>query len=56
MKLDEGDPFTDLALQKSIAEIKERNIFKTVDYKIEEGNESNTKVVNIIVEENRLEK
>ena len=51
MKLDEGDPFTDLALQKSIAEIKERNIFKTVDYKIEEGNESNTKVVNIIVEE-----
>ena len=37
MKLDEGDPFTDLALQKSIAEIKQRNIFKTVEYKVKEG-------------------
>ena len=51
MKLDEGDPFTDLALQKSIAEIKQRNIFKTVEYKIKEGNEKNTKIIDIIVEE-----
>ena len=28
--LDEGDPFTKLNLEKSIAEIKARNIFKDV--------------------------
>ena len=32
--LDEGDPFTNLALEKSIAEIKARNIFGKVDYKV----------------------
>jgi len=51
MKLDEGDPFTDLALQKSIAEIKQRNIFKTVEYKVKEGSENNTKIIDVIVEE-----
>jgi len=51
MKLDEGDPFTDLALQKSIAEIKQRNIFKTVQYNVKEGSEINTKIIDIIVEE-----
>ena len=28
--LDEGDPFTKINLDKSIAEIKERNIFKVL--------------------------
>ena len=28
--LDEGDPFTKLNLDKSVAEIKRRNIFKSV--------------------------
>jgi len=51
MKLDEGDPFTDLALQKSIAEIKQRNLFKTVEYKVLEGSENNSKIIDIIVEE-----
>ena len=51
MKLDEGDPFTDLALQKSIAEIKQRNIFKTVEYKVKEGSKNNTKIIDIKVEE-----
>ena len=51
MKLDEGDPFTDLALQKSIAEIKQRNLFKTVEYKVIEGSENNSKIIDIIVEE-----
>ena len=35
--LDEGDPFTNLNLEKSIAEIKARNIFKEVNYEIKEG-------------------
>lgn len=51
MKLDEGDPFTDLALQKSVAEIKQRNIFKTVEYKVKEGSKNNTKIIDIKVEE-----
>ena len=49
--LDEGDPFTELNLQKSISEIKARNIFKKVDYKIQEGSEKNLKIINIEVEE-----
>ena len=49
--LDEGDPFTNLNLEKSIAEIKARNIFKEVNYEINEGSKSNLKIINIVVEE-----
>ena len=48
--LDEGDPYTDLALQKSIAEIKQRNIFKNVSYEVVDSGK-NKKIVNITVEE-----
>ena len=49
--LDEGDPFTKLKLDKSIAEIKERNIFKSVNSEIKEGSEKNLKIIDINVEE-----
>ena len=49
--LDEGDPFTNLNLEKSISKIKSRNIFNQVNYKISEGSEKNLKVVEISVEE-----
>ena len=49
--LDEGDPFTKLNIEKSIAEIKERNIFKNVEYSISDGSEPNLKKINISVEE-----
>ena len=49
--IDEGDPFTNLDIQKSIAEIKARRIFKDVKHQIVEGSEENLKIVNIIVEE-----
>tara|TARA_B100000886_G_scaffold336654_1_gene295855 strand:+ start:4741 stop:6972 length:2232 start_codon:yes stop_codon:yes gene_type:complete len=49
--LDEGDPFTDLNLDKSIAEIKARNIFRKVNYEIKEGSKNNLKIIDIIVEE-----
>ena len=49
--LDEGDPFTNLSLDKSIAEIKERNLFKRVDYNVSEGSKKNLKIINIDVEE-----
>ncbi len=49
--LDEGDPLTKLNVQKSISEIKARNIFKDVKYEIKEGSEKNLKIININVEE-----
>ena len=49
--VDEGDPFTKLALDKSIAKIKSRKIFKTVDAKVSDGSKSNLKILDIIVEE-----
>ena len=49
--LDEGDPFTKLNLDKSVAEIKRRNIFKSVNYQVKNGSENNLKVIDITVEE-----
>ena len=49
--LDEGDPFSNLDLKKSISEIKARNIFKKVDYEVKDGTKNNLKIINIQVEE-----
>ena len=49
--VDEGDPFTKLNLDKSIAQIKARNIFKNVKYEVVDGSENNLKIINIEVEE-----
>ena len=49
--LDEGDPFTKLALDKSISKIKARKIFRTVNYKIADGSSPNSKILDILVEE-----
>ncbi len=49
--LDEGDPFINLNLEKSISEIKQRGIFKTVTHEIKEGSKKNLKIININVEE-----
>ena len=51
MEIDEGDPFTNLGLDKSIANIKARNIFKNVNYKTSEGSAKNLKTIDITVEE-----
>ncbi len=51
MEIDEGDPFTNLSLEKSIANIKSRNIFNTVEQKISAGSAQNLKKIDIIVEE-----
>ena len=45
--LDEGDPFTKLGLEKSIAEIKARNIFSDVTYEVVDGTKDNLKIINI---------
>ena len=49
--IDEGDPFSNLNLEKSIAQIKARNIFRKVDYEVLDGSIDNLKVINIKVEE-----
>ncbi len=49
--LDEGDPFTKLNLDKSIAEIKARNIFRKVNSNVKDGSENNLKIIDIVVEE-----
>ncbi len=51
LMLDEGDPFTKLNLEKSIAELKARNIFRKVNYNIQNGSDNNSKIIDIIVEE-----
>ena len=49
--IDEGDPFTKLGLDKSLANIKSRNIFREVTSDQSEGSSKDLKVINIKVEE-----
>jgi Outer membrane protein/protective antigen OMA87 len=49
--IDEGDLFIKLGIEKLVVEFKERNIFKSVNYKVEEGSEKNLKRIKINVEE-----
>ena len=51
MEMDEGDPYTNIRLDKSIANIKSRNIFKEVKHIVSEGSAKNLKIIDIIVEE-----
>ena len=49
--LDEGDPFNELLVNKSINNIKSLNFFKTVKNEVITNEKNKTKVLNIIVEE-----
>ena len=49
--MDEGDPFSKLNLEKSISNIKSRNIFREVKYKVSDGSKNNLKKIDIFVEE-----
>lgn len=49
--LDEGDPLTKINLDKSIAKIKARNLFKNVKYRVLDGSKDNLKVIDISLEE-----
>ena len=49
--VDEGDPFISLNLEKSIAKIRARGIFKKVTYNVDRGTKDNLKIINIDVEE-----
>ena len=50
--IDEGDPYNELLFQKSIANIKSRNIFKSVNKEIINSDKNkNSRIINITVEE-----
>ena len=49
--MDEGDPLTNINLEKSIAKIKSKGIFRKVDYEVYDSDQSNLKNIDIIVEE-----
>jgi outer membrane protein insertion porin family len=49
--LDEGDPYTQIKLDKSVAKIRSRNIFRNVRSKVSNGTENNLKVIDINIEE-----
>ncbi len=49
--VDEGDPFTNLSLNKSVSKIKSRNIFKKVTSKVTTGTKPDLKIINLEVEE-----
>ena len=49
--LDEGDPFTKLNLDKSIAKIKARNLFSSVKSEVLRGASDDLKIINIDIEE-----
>jgi len=49
--VDEGDPYSELLVNKSINQIKGRGIFSSVTYKTVEGSSDDMKVLEIAVEE-----
>ena len=49
--IDEGDPFNDILTNKTINEIKSLNFFSSVESKIIDGKDNNSKIINITVEE-----
>ena len=51
LELDEGDPFNEILFNKSINQMKSLNLFKTVNNEIVDGVSTNTKILNISVEE-----
>jgi outer membrane protein insertion porin family len=51
LMLDEGDPFSEILVSKSVNNIKSLNFFKVVDSKVVSDNLKQTKSIDIIVEE-----
>ena len=51
IEIDEGDPFNQILYAKSLNNIKALNFFENVDGEILDGNEFNTKIININITE-----
>ncbi|WP_440907813.1 outer membrane protein assembly factor BamA [Candidatus Pelagibacter sp.] len=50
-EFDEGDPFNEILRKKTINNVKNLRFFKSVDSEVVEGNDPNSKIINISVEE-----
>ena len=51
LEIDEGDPFNEILQNKSVNNLKSLNFFKSVSSQIIEGENPNSKIININVEE-----
>ncbi len=51
LELDEGDPFNEILLSRSINNIKSLNFFRSVEQEVVPGNKPNTKIINLTVDE-----
>ena len=51
LELDEGDPFNEILLKKSVNNMKSLNFFKKVDNSVKKGSKQDTKILNFSVEE-----
>ncbi len=49
--LDEGDPFSNIKIDKSISRIKSRNLFGEVIQDVSDGSSKDLKIIDIVVEE-----
>ncbi len=49
--VDEGDPYNEILVNKSINQVKSKRIFKSVNKEIVNGSTDKTKIINITVEE-----
>ena len=56
LEIDEGDPYNEILNNKSLNNLKSLNFFKNIKSEVKEGSDKNSKIVNIIVEENPPEK
>ena len=50
-EIDEGDPYNEILFKKSVNNIKALNFFRNVDSEVLSGNEENSRIININVEE-----
>ena len=49
--MDEGDPFNEILVNKSINNLKSLGFFKEVKKDISDGNANNSKIIDIILKE-----
>ncbi len=51
LEIDEGDPFNEILLKKSINNMKSLGFFKTVSYSTKENSKDKTRIINLTVKE-----
>ena len=51
LELDEGDPFSKVKLERTVSNLRSRNIFKTVNQKVLDGSSKDLRILEINVEE-----